>query len=131
MKLKTLYWLSGLLFLNIAYGSTGDLIQSYRDAGAGPFSEADGKAAWIEKHQSPVGKKPRSCADCHGTDLSQPGRHIKTKKPIEPMALSVNPNRLSDTKQIEKWFRRNCRWTFGRECTHQEKGDFIRFITNQ
>jgi hypothetical protein len=47
------------------------------------------------------------------------------------MALSVNPARLTDAKTVEKWFRRNCRWTLGRECTPQEKGDFIQFITSQ
>lgn len=44
------------------------------------------------------------------------------------MKPAVNPERLVDAKKIEKWFLRNCKWTFGRECTAQEKGDFLTFI---
>ena len=41
------------------------------------------------------------------------------------MAVSVNPKRLSDPAKVEKWFGRNCRWTLGRDCTPQEKADFV------
>ncbi|HCS12500.1 MAG TPA: hypothetical protein DIW28_01710, partial [Zetaproteobacteria bacterium] len=44
-------------------------------------------------------------------------------KRIEPMAPSVNPERLTDPAKIEKWFGRNCEWTIGRDCTAQEKAD--------
>ncbi|MBA1331752.1 cytochrome C, partial [Candidatus Endoriftia persephone str. Guaymas] len=27
--------------------------------------------------------------------------------------------------------KRNCRWTFGRDCTPQEKGDLMLFIQGQ
>ncbi len=47
------------------------------------------------------------------------------------MAVSVNATRLSDPKKVEKWFLRNCKWTFGRECTPQEKGDFIDYMTSR
>ncbi|MFK5970948.1 MAG: DUF1924 domain-containing protein [Candidatus Marithrix sp.] len=30
--------------------------------------------------------------------------------------------------QIRKWFKRNCKWTLGRECNAQEKGDILKFI---
>ncbi|MEA3244387.1 MAG: DUF1924 domain-containing protein, partial [Pseudomonadota bacterium] len=33
-----------------------------------------------------------------------------------------------DGKKIEKWFKRNCKWTLGRECTAQEKADFLAYI---
>ena len=131
MKAKIIFGIAGLIVAGMAYGSATDLVQGYQDAGGGPFSAAAGGAAWVLEHRPPTGKDARSCASCHGKDLSQPGRHAKTGKPIEPMALSVNPARLSDPKKVEKWFRRNCRWTLGRECTLQEKGDFIHFITSQ
>lgn len=122
---------AGLVVAGIASGAPGDLLQRYSDAGAGPFSADAGRAAWEQSHQPAAGADARSCTSCHGKDISQPGRHIKTGKTIKPMALSANPARLSDPKKAEKWFRRNCRWTLGRECTPQEKGDFIQFITSQ
>jgi len=131
MTSKVTYGIAGLLVSGMAYGSVTDLIRGYQNAGAGPFSAISGRAAWVQAHRHSTGMDARSCASCHGTDLSQPGRHLKTGKPIEPMALSVNPRRLTDPKKVEKWFRRNCRWTFGRECTPQEKGDFVRFIVSQ
>lgn len=131
MKAKVTFGIAGIIVTGMAYGSATDLIQGYQDAGGGPFSAADGRAAWVQEHRPSTGKDTRSCASCHGNDLNRPGRHVKTGKSIEPMALSVNPTRLNDPKKVEKWFRRNCRWTLGRECTPQGKGDFIRFITSQ
>ena len=82
-------------------------------------------------------RKNPSCAACHR--LTDPvgltlevfdvaGRHVRTQKPIAPMAPSVNHERLSDTRSIEKWLRRNCKWTLGRECTPQEKGDLLMYL---
>ena len=131
MKMMRTLGIAGLMATSIAYGFDVKLIEDYRNAGAGPFSQSAGRSAWIQEHPSSSGGDTRSCSSCHGTDLTQPGRHIKTGKPIEPMALSVNSSRLADPKKVEKWFGRNCRWTLGRECTPQEKGDFIRFMTSQ
>jgi hypothetical protein len=33
--------------------------------------------------------------------------------------------------QIEKWLRRNCNWTLGRECSAREKGDLLSFLRSQ
>jgi hypothetical protein len=131
MKIKITFGIAALVATSMVYGSALNLIEGYRNAGAGPFSPDAGGSAWTQEHQSPSGVDTRSCASCHGTDLTQAGRHVKTGKPIEPMALSVNPTRLADPKKVEKWFRRNCRWTLGRECTPQEKGDFIQFMSSQ
>ncbi|HEY5789135.1 MAG TPA: DUF1924 domain-containing protein, partial [Gammaproteobacteria bacterium] len=65
------------------------------------------------------------------SDLRSAGRHLRTRKPIEPLAPSANPRRLTDTAEIEKWFRRNCDWTVGRECTAQEKGDLLAWLRTQ
>jgi hypothetical protein len=86
---------------------------------------------WTEKFPDDSGKNTRSCASCHTEDLRSPGKHIRTNKPIEPLAPSVNRERLTDAKKIEKWFTRNCKWTFGRECTPQEKSDFLSYILTQ
>lgn len=131
MKILVAFVMAGLAATSMAYGPAANLIAGYRNTGAGPFSPDAGRSAWTQEHPSSSGAGMRSCASCHGSDISKAGRHAKTGKPIEPMALSVNPARLTDAKTVEKWFRRNCRWTLGRECTPQEKGDFIQFITSQ
>ena len=102
MKAKITYGLAGLIVTGMAYGSATELMQGYRNAGGGPFSAAEGRAAWVQEHRPFSGEDTRSCASCHGTDLTLPGRHVKTRKPIEPMALSVNPRRLSDPEKVEK-----------------------------
>ena len=90
-----------------------------------------GARAWVQQHRPDGADGQRSCATCHGTDLTQPGRHATTGKAIEPMAKSVNPKRLTDPAKTEKWFGRNCRWTLGRDCTPQEKGDFEQLIQSR
>jgi len=92
---------------------------------------ADGREAWVAEHSQPDGSPARSCTSCHTADLTRPGRHLKTGKPIDPMAPSVNPARLRDPEKVEKWLLRNCRWTLGRECTVAEKADFIDYIKSR
>lgn len=108
-----------------------DLIAGYQRLGAGPFDAAVGARAWAQEQRPAGSDASRSCATCHGTDLTRPGRHATTGKAIEPMAVSANPKRLSDVAHAEKWFGRNCRWTLGRECSPQEKGDFVRLIQSR
>ena len=131
MKTSFFWGLASVLFAAAAQSSTEDLLRGYEQSGAGPFDPLSGEAAWIQEHPFGDGSEPRSCASCHGADLTRPGRHVKTGKSIEPMAVSVNPARLSDPRKAEKWLRRNCRWTLGRECTPQEKGNFLRYIRSQ
>jgi hypothetical protein len=111
--------------------SPQNLIAGYEAAGAGPFAAAAGERAWTAEHRPPGADRPRSCATCHGTDLTRPGRHATTGKVIEPLAVSANPKRLTDAEKVERWFARNCRWTLGRDCTPQEKGDFVRLIESR
>ena len=108
-----------------------DLVAAYRRLDAGPFDAASGGRAWVQEQHPAGADGPRSCATCHGTDLTRPGRHATTGKAIDPMAVSANPKRLTDPAQTEKWFGRNCRWTLGRECSPQEKGDFVRLIQSR
>lgn len=131
MTSKILCSLIAVLITSVATGSPEDILQGYENAGAGPFDPVAGRTAWIQEHRPTDGGDARSCVSCHGRDLTRPGKHVKTGKAIEPLAVSVNPGRLTDPKKVEKWFRRNCRWTRGRECTPQEKGDFVRYITSQ
>lgn len=122
-----------LLCLPVALQATAleERLSSYENLGAGPFSKEQGGIAWQQEVKHEKSGKIRSCQVCHGDDLRKAGRHVKTGKRIEPMAMSVNSQRLSDGKKIEKWFKRNCKWTWGRECTAQEKGDILRFVQQQ
>ena len=105
-----------------------ELESEYLSLGATSFSATNGKALWYKKFESTEDNKSRSCSSCHAAEPGLPGRHIKTGKPIEAMAPSVNPDRLSSAKKVRKWFIRNCQWTLGRECTAQEKGDLLAFL---
>lgn len=124
----SLYLLGSLLISSLSYASPEALLDEYRNQGAGNFSLESGESTWQKEYPADSQPLTRSCSSCHGDDLSQPGKHIKTGKVIKPMLPSANPSRLSDAKKVEKWFRRNCRWTMGRECTTQEKGDIVRYL---
>ena len=111
--------------------AVADLQSGYLKQGAGQFSAANGESLWAKEFADAITGQQRSCALCHTQELTKTGKHAKTGKAIEPMAPSVNPQRLTDKAKIEKWFKRNCKWTLGRECTPQEKGDLLSFIRNQ
>lgn len=105
-----------------------DLLAQYQAGGGGAFNAETGRILWNRTFVDPKTGEERSCAGCHGTDIRNGGKHAQTGKPIEPMAPSVSPKRLTDIKFIEKWFTRNCKWTLGRECTRTEKGNFLMFL---
>jgi len=132
MKFITLSAIA-ILSLGFLQGVQADVINNvldgYRSQGASDFSAKSGDALWQKNFADPENSsKQRNCTSCHGEDLTRPGKHVKTGKVIEPLAPSVNKERLTDPKFIEKWFKRNCKWVMGRECTAQEKGDFLLFI---
>lgn len=101
------------------------------EAGAAGGNPAAGASAWVQAHHPVDGAPARSCASCHTADLTQPGRHAKTGKPIAPLAPSIKPDRLTDAAKVEKWLGRNCRWTLGRDCLDTEKADFLAYIRSQ
>lgn len=105
-------------------------LEKYRTAGGANFNAAAGEKLWKRDVLSSKDNKIHNCGSCHTNDLTQTGKHHKTKKPIKPMALSANSERYTKVKKIEKWFKRNCKWTWGRECTPQEKGDFLTYLIN-
>lgn len=112
-------------------GAVEDLLARYKSEGASEFSAERGAAMWTQAARDPKSGKEINCATCHTQDLRKPGKHEKTGKLIEPLAPSANPKRLTDTAFIEKWFTRNCKGTWGRLCTPQEKGDFLMFMSKQ
>lgn len=116
---------------SIAEPATIDkLIQLYASQGATAASAEQGKLLWQKKFTGKGEFKSRSCTSCHGKDLTATGSHIKTSKAIKAMAPGTNPDRLKDSRKIQKWFKRNCKWTLGRECSAQEKSDLLLYINN-
>lgn len=105
-----------------------ELQAEYQASGASNFSAEAGKTLWHQEFTDAKSGQKRSCTTCHTDDLTQPGKHAKTGKVIDPMAPSANSKRFTDIKKINKWFKRNCKWTLDRECTAQEKGDILAFI---
>ncbi|HEY5599110.1 MAG TPA: DUF1924 domain-containing protein, partial [Candidatus Manganitrophaceae bacterium] len=88
-------------------------------------------ALWNQSFTDRESGEARSCASCHTADLRSAGKHAKTGKPIDPLAPSANPKRLTDAGFIEKWFKRNCKWTLGRECAPAEKGSVLLFLRSR
>jgi Domain of unknown function (DUF1924) len=108
-----------------------DLLQEYRAQGGKEFSAAAGEKLWHQNFKDAKSGEDRRCDVCHTRDLRATGKHAVTGKAIKPLAPSVNPERLADKSKIEKWLERNCKWTLGRSCTPQEKGDVLSFLRNQ
>ena len=124
MMLSLCVWSSWALAAPVAES----IYKQFSPQGQAAFNAEHGKALWTKKNTGEDGKE-RSCATCHGGDLLKPGKHIETGKVIEAMAPSVNKERYTDIAKIEKWFKRNCKWTYGRECTSQEKGDILKYLS--
>jgi len=129
MKLpyRMLFWITVLAWSgsSMAAPAVDTLLESYRQQGATSFNAEAGKAFWTQKFNPSGANQTRQCASCHTADPRNSGKHARTGKPIEPLAPSVNGKRLTEVRKINKWFYRNCKWTVGRECTAQEKGDLL------
>lgn len=107
-----------------------DMFNEYKQNGVSSINARAGEALWSKEYQDNKTGQIRSCITCHGTDLKKAGKHARTGKPIEAMAPGVNKKSLTDTKKIKKWFKRNCKWTLGRECSAQEQADILSFLRN-
>lgn len=108
---------------------------------SGNANAANGKAIFLGDFtgkQGPKGKvETPKCTTCHDPNPKMAGR-TRTGKEIGPMAVSsgykdpdTGMSRFMDEGKREKWFFRNCRGVIGRECTAQEKADFLAFMASQ
>jgi cytochrome c peroxidase len=97
-------------------------------AGVPPQSLSADRGALLYRSEHPGSAGTQvSCASCHTASPRQPGR-TRVGKRIEPLAPVANPERFTDAAKVEKWFRRNCTDVLKRECSAQEKGDFIAWL---
>ena len=69
-----------------------------------------------------------SCASCHHTPPTTEGKHASTGKAIAPLAPAFNAKAFTDEAKVDKWFRRNCKDVFSRECTAAEKADVLAYL---
>jgi hypothetical protein len=90
------------------------------------FSAAKGEAFFAARHAGGEADTP-SCTSCHTTSPFNAGQ-TRAGKPIEPLAPSKAAERYTDLAKVEKWFLRNYKSVLGRECSVQEKGDFLAFV---
>jgi cytochrome c peroxidase len=75
-----------------------------------------------------VGNKDISCAACHTDNPANSGKHNESGNPIKPMAPSVNPQRFSSVNKSAAAFSKHCRDLYGKDCSAQDKGDFITYL---
>lgn len=110
--------------------SPASLMARYAQAAGAPvsaLSAARGAALYRTEHPG-RNAQAVSCASCHTASPKQPGQ-TRVGKRIEPLAPAANPERFTDAAKVEKWFRRNCMDVLQRECSAQEKGDFIAWLS--
>lgn len=72
--------------------------------------------------------KQVSCSSCHTDDPAKTGKHIVNGKPIKPLSPVVEKTRFTDLEKVEKNFVSHCNDILGRDCTAQEKGDYIAYL---
>lgn len=136
-------YIFSLLIFGVAISSANGFspsMQSYIDTlkmeakksnvGFTDFNAKRGEQIFTSKH---IGKKGDSisCTSCHGNNLTKNGQNATTNKIIKPLAPSVNKSRLSDTKEVQKWLRRNFKDVYNREGTTLEKGDVLYYIQSK
>lgn len=123
--------LAGLAFAGAGQQAVLDqyaVLAKSAEAGFKGFSADRGMAFFLAQNSHSADAP--SCSTCH-TANPKNGGQTRAGQAIAPMAVSVTPDRFTDPAKVEKWFRRNCDTVLGRECTPQEKGDFITFMTSQ
>jgi cytochrome c peroxidase len=110
----------------LACADTPQQILALYQQQAGGASVARGEKFFFAKVTQASGEIA-SCTSCH-TDNPKAVGKTRAHKPIDPLAPVANRERLTDPAKVEKWFKRNCKDVLARECTAQEKADFVAFL---
>lgn len=97
--------------------------------GFGGFSAERGRALFESRNTA--SPDYASCTTCHTADPTAQGRHAKTGRAIQPVAVSANPKRFTDAAKVEERFERDCQTVLGRVCTATEKGDYIAYMESK
>jgi hypothetical protein len=102
-----------------------DQLKSTSDKGK-TFSQAEGEKFFRFERLHSNGEKV-SCMTCHTGNPKASGQ-TRANKLIDPIAPVANKDRFTDLQKVEKWFKRNCKDVYERECTVLEKGNFIKYM---
>lgn len=87
-----------------------------------------GRAFFTKKYARRKDNKEESCSSCHTDNPMNKGKHVDTGKAIQPLSPVANPARFSDLQKVETKFKKHCNNIIGRDCTPQEKGDYITYL---
>lgn len=90
------------------------------------FSAAEGERIFRTERINAKGVKV-SCMTCHTNDPKKEGL-TRANKIVAPLAPVANSERFTNQAKVEKWFKRNCKDVYDRECTNTEKGHFTKWI---
>lgn len=85
-----------------------------------------GRAFYVKKYTRKG--KEESCSSCHTDSPANKGKHSETGNAIQPLSPVVNPKRFSDLQKVETKFKKHCNDIIGRDCSPQEKGDYITYL---
>ena len=101
------------------------IAKSVNPAFTGPSAE-EGKA-FYNREIGVKGKKV-SCSSCHTANPADNGKDIVTHKLIKPLSPVTNPQRFSDLDKVEDKFVQHCNDITGRDCTAQDKVNYITYL---
>jgi cytochrome c peroxidase len=90
------------------------------------FSAEAGRAFYIKRRT--FSERDLSCSSCHTDNPAKQGKNIQTKLKIDPLAPSVNANRFTNAQKVQRNLAKHCNDLWGRDCTSQDKGDFITYL---
>ena len=131
MMTTTVSLILGFVINTAAAIPVDDVLTQYQQQVTTTANPTLGATLWTKSFNNNKKQQKRSCSSCHTDNLRVNGKHYRTNKNIDPLAPSANKERLTDIKKIEKWLKRNCKWTLGRECSAKEKLDFLSYIRMQ
>lgn len=95
----------------------------WQQAAGGHASAQAGQRFFTSKHG-----REWACASCHHAPPTRAGQHAVTGKTLAPLAPAFNAKAFTRTREVNKWFKRNCGDVLGRACTAQEKADVLAYL---
>ena len=123
-------WL--LLVMSFSLFANDEILKSFEtqtkkeDSAFKEFSIKEGERIFRTERVNSKGAKI-SCMTCHTSNPKDEGL-TRNNKVIDPLAPVANKERFTDMAKVEKWFKRNCKDVYDRECTVTEKGHFTKFM---
>lgn len=121
-----------LIFFSFLAMANDEVLNSFEfqakriDSAFGGFSIKEGEKIFRTERVNSKGLKI-SCMSCHTENPKKEGL-TRNNKVIDPLAPVVNKDRFTDMAKVEKWFKRNCKDVYDRECSVVEKGHFTKFM---